>query len=353
MSYVMYKVSDTKWGWRGPEGAFRDFDGNTTRDETNAADGTFWALPVFIGSENPVLVRKRKKFSQWRAGSRFVKQLNFDEYSELILTFTGPVINRSWLYYLTDACATADDTPSTNYYTHQYDNADTHANPPKSFELIHRIPNDKSGGGESIVLLYTGCVVTNYVERADLGSQIAIGTWTVKAANCIAGTDLTTPGWPEYPQKGFFTFDMATLTWTKGGTALNGHFKGYTFSFNTDKALIREGGSYYAVGAKSPNNTDVMLSIDWAPTETDSYDDSQDDPLTALNKDITLKIARNTTTDYFQITIADGFQDLAGDPTWVEGNMWESHNFYMNPAEAASSLDLTEVNDINDDRYET
>ena len=77
MSYVPYKSSDVKWCWRGPEVAYADFDNNGTKDETNLAAGTFWALPVFIGSENQVHIRKRKKFGKyWGAGTRHVSRIS-------------------------------------------------------------------------------------------------------------------------------------------------------------------------------------------------------------------------------------------------------------------------------------
>lgn len=139
MVNVPWKSSDDLWCWR-PEVAFRDADNNGTKDETNAAGGTFYPLPVFIGIQNPVMERKRKKFSKYRSGSRFPTHINHDSYEEVTLVFSGPVYNRSWLYQLCDACTTTDNSPGAGYYKHEYVNTATHANPPKSIELLHKLP---------------------------------------------------------------------------------------------------------------------------------------------------------------------------------------------------------------------
>lgn len=352
MSYVPYKSCDEKWYWRGPEALFRDFDGNTTKDETNANTGVFWNPPVFIGVENPVYIRKLKAFSKYQSGNRYYTMINHDGYKEILLTFTGPVIDRSWLYYLTDACTTTDNSPSSGKYTHVYVNTATHTNPPKSFELLHKVVNDTSA--ESVLELFTGCVIVSYTETASVENPICQGTWVVKASNIITGTALTSPGYPAANTLNFMNFANAALTWTKGGTALNGYFKGYTFTFSTDRDIIKEGNSYYAVASRSPNKIEASLKVTWMPSETDSYDDSQDDPLTALNKDVTLKISRNTTNDYFSIALVDCFQELVDPPAWTNNNLYEIYDFWINPHEATpSTITLTEVNALDDDRYET
>jgi hypothetical protein len=353
LSYVPTKVCDDYWYWR-PEPAYADADNNGTKDETNAATGIYFTFPVFIGIENPVYIRKLKQFTKYQSGSRYHSKIQHDGYKEVMLTITGPVIDHSLLYFLTDACITADNTPGAGQYTHTYVNTATHVNPPKSFEIYHRSVNDKSGGGESVLELITGCTVVSYSEKADTKSKTCTGTYTIKGRNIVTATALTTPGYPTYPTLNFLTFDNAVLTWTKGGAATNGYMVGYEYNFITDRDLIKEGGSYYPVATKSPNKVEVSLKVSWIPTETDSYDDSQDDPLSALNKDITLKISRNTTTDYFQIAIVDGFQELLETPAWVENILQEDHLFWLNPHEATpSTITLTEVNALDDDRYET
>jgi len=424
MSYVPYKVSDEKWYWR-PESAYADADGNATLDETNAATGVFYPLPVFIGSDNPVHIRKKVKYSKHRSGSTYPKQLNKEGYEEVNLKFVGPIYHRSWLHYLSDGVVTdgsynadvvasgqgnaaitmtasttiavnvlagltgvftsssdtstftiASNTASSSsavvitltapspadangkYFTlsthyHVYTDTSTHVNPPKTFELLHVFPNDKSGGGESLIELITGCEVPAYIEKGDAGNLTCIGDWTVKGRNIVTGTPLTSPGYPVYPNLDFVSFAQAVLTWTKGGVAINGVLKSYEFGFVTDKTLTKT-NAYYPIAAKAPNIRDVYLKVGWMPYETDPYDDSQDDAHTALNKDVTLKNSRNTSLDYFQFALVDGFQEMEGDPSWVEGNLYETHIFSLNPHEATpSSIELRECNTLDDDQYET
>ena len=49
------------------------------------------------------------------------------------MTLTVDMIDLSMLYYLTKACATADDTPSASFYTHVYATTTAQTSPPKSF----------------------------------------------------------------------------------------------------------------------------------------------------------------------------------------------------------------------------
>lgn len=424
MSSVPYKVSDEKWYWR-PEPAYADANNNGIVDETNAATGTFYPLPVFIGSDNPVHIRKKVRYSKHRSGSTYHNQINKEGYEEVNTKFVGPIFHRSWLHYVTDGVVTdgtynadtvasgqgtaaitmtasttiavnvlagltgvftgSSDTStftiasntassgsavvitltgnspadangkvftlSTHY--HIYTNTTTHVNPPKTFELLHVFPNDKSGGGESIIELITGNEVVSYIEKGDENNLTCIGDWTVKGRNIITGTPLTSPGYPVYPNLDFVSFAQAVLKWTKGGVALDGVIKSYEIAFITDKALIKT-AAYYPIAAKAPNMRDVYLKIGWMPYETDSYDDSQDDPHTAQNKDVVLKNSRNVLTDFFQIAFVDGFQEMEGDPTWVGGNLYETHIFWINPHEATpSSMTLTECNTLDDDQYET
>jgi hypothetical protein len=422
MSYVPYKAIDDRWYWRGPEGAYRDFDNDGNKDETVIDSGAFWSLPIYIGTENQVMIRKRKVFSKWRAGSRFHKKINHDDYIIDQITFAGPIYNRSWLHYLTDGCVTDGSydadvvasgqgtstitmtasttiplnrlaglkgtfTGSTTEYTissntassasavqitlgstspadangktftlsvhnHVWSNSATHVNPPKSFELLHVFTNDKSGGGESVMELHTGCMVISYNEKGSETEQICTGTYVVAVGNVVTVTSSTNATYEDFESDTFVRFaDIGEFTWTKGTTALNGIFKGYELNFMTDKMLVKT-SAFYPISTKAPNVVDPSLKITWMPHETDSWDDSQDDPTSALNKDSTLKISRNTSYDYFLIALDDFFQETEENPAWTNGNLYETYSFWLNPHEAATAFTLTEVNDLSATRYE-
>jgi hypothetical protein len=417
MSFVPYKITEDEWFWKGPETAYRD------SDTTNGATDTFYPTPILLHAGNPVMKRQLKLFEKHYSGSKYKKYISKVGYNAIELTFSGPVLNRSWLYYLTDACTTdgnyrasvvfsgettasirftttrtiavdsmigligtldgstteytiTDNDVSSGTYVdatvspvfpagantktftitkhkHVFINTATHVNPPKSFQLLHYLPNDKSGGVESVYELITGCIVTHYEETADAESNACEGTWTVLGARIVTGTVLAPAATykPVYPAVDYANFADAALTWTKNSAVVYGMAKGYTFTFKTDKRLSKGGNSYYPYYAKSPTEVEPSLKITWEAWETDSYDGSQDDPHTALVKAITLKNARNTLSDYLELAFTTAFQEMAEDPEWVDGNLIESHEFSMSPHEAGT-FTITEMNDIDYLRYE-
>lgn len=349
MGYVSYRVSDAQWAWRGPETLYRDFDGNATKDEANAADVTMWALPVRIDKDNSVYVRKKYRVSkQYGGGSRFTSQINRNEIEDIILTFTGPVYNRSWLHYLTDGVVTTDDTPAASDYTHIW-NQDTAtlSNPPKTLELLSYVLNDGTGAAQ--ILLYTGCCVVSYVESGEINGQI-MGTWVVHAGNEIAGTVLDTQ--PAYPGDKIFHMEEAVLTNKKGGTARNGKFKSYTYSYISDKKLDKGGGELLKSYVQSPNQVNCFLDVQWEPWSLNDIADMRLDPTAANNLDVDIKISRNTTNDYFKIDFPDCYGEVF-DGAFVDGHLRHGLKVYFNSLEASGNHILTEVNDIVDDRYET
>jgi len=417
MSYVPYKVTEDEWFWKGPETAYRD------SDTTNGATDSFYPTPILLHSGNPVMVRPLKTFAKYRSGSRFKTYISKTGYKAIELTFSGPVLNRSWLYYLTDACTTDGNyrasviasgeettsirltttrtiavdsmigivgtiTGATTEYTitdndvssgtyvdvtvspafpagantktftitkhkHVFINTATPSNPPKSFQLLHYHPNDKSGGGETVYELITGCIITNYEETGDADSNECEGTWTVQAARIVTGTVLAPAATykPVYPKVDYANFADVAVTWTKNLTSINGIAKGYTFKFETDKRLAKGGNSYWPYYAKAPTEVNPSVKVSWEAWETDSYDQSQEDPHTAYIKAFTLKNGRNVLTDYFEVAFTTAFQEMEDDPEWIDGNLVETHEFSMNPHETGT-FTITEMNDIDYLRYE-
>lgn len=261
------------------------------------------------------------------------------------------MLDISLLYYLTDACTTTDNNPGAGQYTHTYANSATHVNPPKSIELMHVVNNDTSA--ESFIELFTGVIVKSYNEKGGglLDSAIT-GTWEMEGRNIISGTALTTPGYPAVSSLRAFRFADAVLTWTKGGVVSDGYMLGYEFNWTSDKSTIKSGG-YYPVNSLAPKSVKPMLTVQWLPQETDSYDDSQDDHTSAQVKIVSVKISRDTTLDYHSYAFVNAFQKLQDNPSWEAGNLVERHEFQMNPHESGSTFTIIEQNLFDDDRYET
>ncbi len=346
---VSYRVSDAQWAWRGPEALYRDFDGNATKDETNAAGATFWHIPVRIDSQNPVYIRKKKRISKRHgASSRYLNQIGKNELEKIILTFSGPVYDLSWLHYLTDGVVTADNTPGAGKYTHTYNqNTATLANPPKTFELLNHVIND--GTGTSLLLLYTGCTVTNLVLTGNMNEQI-IGTWTIEAGNEIVGTLLSS--WPGFPNLKIFHMEESVLTYKKGGSARKGKIKSFTYTYKTDKTLDKGGGEGFMSYVQSPNEVVNTLDVGWEPFSLNDIADMRLDPVAANNLDVDIKTSRNETNDYFKIDFPDAYGEL-NDGAYVNGQLRNDLKIYFNPHESSGNHILTEVNAIDDDRYET
>lgn len=302
-----------------------------------------------IDSNNPVYVRKKFRISKRHgAGSRYLNQIGKNEVEKIIFTFSGPVYDRSWLHYLTDGVVTSDNTPSSGKYTHIFNqNTATLENPPLTFELLSFVVND--GTGANMILLYTGCTVTNYVETGTMNEQI-IGTWTIEAANEVVGTVLS--AWPGFPNLKIFHMEEAVLTYKKGGTAREGKIKSYTYTWNSDKILDKGGGDAIMSYIKSPNEVFQTLDVSWETRSLLDIADMRLDPVAANNLDVDLKISRNTTDDFFKIDFPDAYAEL-NDGAFVDGHVRNDLKIYFNPHESSGNHILTEINALDDDRYET
>jgi len=255
----------------------------------------------------------------------------------------------SWMYYLCDQCVTTENSPSAGFHTHVYDSTVAHQNPPKSFKLMRVLTNDNGSSVETKISLWVGCTV---VAGSLVGDQEGIinGSFEVILGKEVTGTALTTP--PTYAAKDFMNFFDGILTWTKATVALTFQLMSFSYEFRTDKRLHKGNLDYFASTTISPNRNDVHLSITVRPTELDVYDDTQDDPHIDQNKDVTLKISRNTTNDYLQFSFPNAFQDLTSQE-FVDGFEEISIDTWINPHETGSKHTIIEVNDLDDDRYET
>jgi hypothetical protein len=296
--------------------------------------------------EGFALVRQRKDFKRsWSGGSHYMGHISMIGYKDLIIRLSGPVITHDLvMYYGTDICTTTDNTPSAGYYKHQCDSADTYPAAPPTFQMVRLLANNT--GAESIAEQYCGCIVVDYEERADANGQL-IGTITIHAAICIAGSVPTTQ--PSRTTLSPFTLSDGVLTWNSN----LGLLRGWTFKYKMDKRLVKGGGEYHAQFPALPSKREIYCEVKWIPYETDTYDESQDDPLAGGNKDLVCKFSRNTSNDYWQVTFNDYFQDLVADPDFEDGMLHEIHRMEMNPHDTGSNWDLTEYNTLDDDRYET
>jgi len=334
-----YYFEDSGWYYYGKETAFRT--NAQGKDTAHLVGDTVFPIP-YVLEEGYAWIRQRKDFKRvWTAGSKFMSHVSFVGYKDLIIKMSGPVLTHDLLMYFgTDICTTSDAA----VYTHQCDSADTFPATPPTFQMVRILTNHDAT--ESIAEQFCGCMVVDYEERADAKGQL-IGTITIHAALVIAADvpDVL----PERTNVRAFTLADGVLTWNSNVGVLRDWF----FTYKTDKKLLRGGGDYYPIIPLLPNKVEMYVELKWTPYETDTYDDSQDDPHAAANKDLVMKFSRDTSLDYWQVTINDFFQDMLEDGDFEEGIIHEIHRIEVNPHDAGSNWDLTEINSLTDDRYET
>lgn len=345
MSYVPYLRSNNRhnrWAWK-PETSFRT--NAHGKDTANQAGDTFYHLPLLLDDASYTIIRTRKRFVEHYGTSHDPLHINMEGYDPVNIVFSGKVLDHTMLNQI---CGTCTNSGASSPYTHQVDDADTLDNPPETFQLWRKFYNDK-GAAESKYFLYLGCYISNYTEILDK-SGVLRGTLTIKAAKIIDGVDLTTP--PDLPDVSTFRWGHTTIsTYSKGGTAYNYEFQGYKFTYDNPRRYYKGDTDDYAVGITPADKRKVEWELTTLPMETDLYDDSQDDPTSAQNKDLTIKVARNITNDYIQYTIADAFQKIIS-ANWDEGGrLIEVYRYSLNPHEASGTWDITIKDSYDSTRY--
>ena len=338
-----YYIQDSGWYYYAKETEFRT--NAQGKDTAHLDSDTVYPIPLLL-EEGYAWIRQRKDFKRvWTAGSHYMSHVSMVGYKDLIIKFSGPVLTHDmFMYFGTDICDTSDDDPGASLYTHQCDSADTYPASPPTFQMVRVMTNNT--GAESEVEQFCGCTVVEYDEKADANGQL-IGSLTIHAALVITGEVPTTR--PARSSLRAFTLSDGVLTWNSN----LGILRGWSFNYKTDKKLIRGAGDYYPIIVALPNKREIYCEIKWIPYETDTYDESQDDPHSAGNKDLVMKFSRHTTNDYWRITVNDYFQDMLEDPDFEDGLINEIHRIEVNPHDTGSNWDFTEVNALTDDRYET
>jgi hypothetical protein len=314
------------------------------KDTANAVGDTFYELPIV--PDGPIVFRTRKNFEMiWSYGSIHPQTIQDLGIEDVEITVSGPVIGHwLFLYFGTETCTTVEATPNT----HTYNMATASPTVQPSFQLLMYLKNPDSG--ENVIVLGVGCVVTMYDEVAEVGGDGTLrGTYTIKIAKLIAGNDLTTE--PTYGDTPYVIYN-STFTWTKGAVAYAAILRKWKFHFGTDKRLVKGATDLYPLYASLANKVDTYCELTIQSYETDSYDDSQDDPTSAQDKDMLFKMFIDATNYYIAYTFVNAFQKLT-DMGFDEGILTEGHKLRYNPLEASSGLIILEVNDKDDDRYET
>jgi len=338
-----FNESENYWYYI-PEFSYRIIADGRLQDAINLATDSFFPIPVRMESGQSPLVRKSKEWDSKNMLSKYKTNRQIGV-QDIMMIFSGIVVNRSWLAFLSDQIVHIGETAP---YTHTHDTSETMGinNPPKTFALLNVKLNPKTANIK--ILLYTGCYVKSYSETGSV-NQFVTGTWEVHASNEVTGAALNT--YPTLSTSQYFSFGEGfTYTFVKGETPYTGVIKSYTFKYDTDKRLNKGMTSLLGLSVLPSNETDVSLLIQIAPYDYTIIDELETDPLTASAKVFTMKIARNSVSDYFQIVFTKAFEKFIG-LSYLEGVMVLDFEIMMNTDESGHKLVITEVNADGSTRY--
>jgi hypothetical protein len=341
-----------KWCWISETegGTYADEDNNSTLYETNV-DTTFYHLPIHVGRRNPFINHEIWELLELAAGSSDPTYLKRKTKFTPDISLSGDVVDHSMLHMLTGKVETADDTPGASYYTHEYDIAHTPHTTRPSLGLLMKCAN--AGTGNDLLLFFGGVKHNHYHESLDFRGEAAQnmqGTLDFQIGYMIAGTDLTT--WPSYPVKvPFNRAHLTTKTFNDGDAAINANIVGYELDISNDKRFKWSGGSYYPAGIYAPNSRTHNLTLtveDYALNVAGIY---RDNPTTANNHDFQFKFVRTTNQDEWHITHTNCLYKFQG-YEWGDQLLTKVGVKY-NAEEASPVYKLTEINNLDDNRYET
>lgn len=340
--------------WKGPETAFRT--NAQGKDTANAIGDTFFRMPGRL-LRIPYTYIKRNKVYEKVSNTKFWGYIAHEGYKEGKITLTTDMIDLSMLYYLTKACTTTDNIP-IGYYTHVYATTTPQTSPPPTFQMIYKIVNYESGN--NINALFVGCTLSGIAISKPQEGKAQL-TLEIKFARVIPSN--IPVALTAYPSWGTLkAYDHATMTIKKLGVAYPGTLLSADIVYNDGTALFKPANELYASEAIN-GNPDIQVKIVFAPKDKTYAADTMTAPLapaTASDIDITIKLWRHITNDYTEFAFEKCWCIDPGDGTWefeLETIIMLQHTttYIVKPVayEAGAKLTITEVNLLDDDRYET
>jgi hypothetical protein len=327
-----------------PETAFRTTANG--KDTINLATDTFFALWVKWNTRPEFGMLINKSFEHLPGGGADFSYVAHHGYSVPAFQISGELINLDCLKYLMGACTTTG--PVGSDYTHSYATSTGRGSYPPSFQILEKLPNDT--GANTKVFLHTGCVIAAMQLTSDQNGRV-IGTFTCLYANTITGLTLTT--WPAVPWSArSHDNENTAITYNVGGSAYAFSSKG--FSILIDNMVIMD----KAAGETKPERVlwgarKIIVGIDGTPKTWSDFSDAETDPGTAKDIDITIKMSRNSSTDYTQFAFAKvwAIEYSYGTFTHVGRYLRRKNNYILNPLESGKLLTITQVDQKTNARF--
>lgn len=345
-----YNVENHQIFFTGKENPFRTL--SPQAKDVFAAGITVYPLPIKL-TRIPRFYQKTKKVRSQIAGIADFGYLAHHGYEDLIITLSGDMLDFSMMHFLTSACTTTDNTP-VGFYTHVYATTTAKATSPPTFQMVYKMINDEEANANDIWILFTGCILKKASIKSAVNSTITCEL-EIHAANATVGaTALTTEANTTIMRT--FQADDAVVTFTKATAAVPGKIIEWEIIYDAGHFLSK------AQGESKPEEAlnglrDIHLKLKWVPQYEPDGIVNDDLPETDDDLDCTIKISRNTTNDYVEFAFQKLWNSLAEDGAWDFNDYYFSQglDLVIKPTayEAGGVLTITEVNLLDDDRYET
>lgn len=344
MSYYNYYETKSDWfyAWEYSPGVLV-----SGRDQyaTNQAADVFYNIPIITHS-GPLHRNELDMDIAWSAGSSYPSHIEKGRYKEVLISLTGKIVSHEWLLPgITDFCT---NTGAEAPYTHQADNADTIPAQPITICLLRKLVN--STAGETKYLLYPSTLITNGDEYQEKGMMSMLATYNLIANRVVDGVAPTSEPTRTLKTPLSIYNSASSVTWTNAATTYQYKWKSWFMHFSANKRQTIIAGSEHPTDVEHASKRDFYCKIGVLPRETDTYDDSQDDPHSGGNKDLACKIGSNATTNYILYTFGDIYQKIDG--TTFDRVLEESHIARLNPHDDSSTWDVTEKNSKTSANYE-
>jgi|GEM_PF-5361434 len=267
--------------------------------DTFDAGMTVYPMPIQLKTI-PRFYNKNKKQVAYTAGkgpdpSYFAKHGK----EKIMINLEGNMYDFSMLYFLTSICTTTG--PSGSTYTHTCALSTVRATTIPTFQMVYKMVNDEPANANDIWVLFTGCIVKRAHIKAPQNQLITCAYEIEASISVVGSTALTTQ--PSTTHRRLLHSDMGVITFTRGGSNVPGKITDWEIDYDDGKYL------HHAQGEESPeeamnSHRMVKLIIDWLPKYEPDALVKDDDPDGDHNVNFTVKISRNTSTDYVQFAFA-------------------------------------------------
>jgi len=259
------------------------------------------------------------------------------------IRISGKLWNFNMLHQMVKASTTTG--PASSIYTHTYVTTTARGTP--SFQIYLELGH----GTDPIAWEFMGCIVTSW-EVSWSQNNTATLTLDIQAAsqNLVDDSsyhyiDTNVPS--SNASKALYSSDLVTFSWKKGGSAIDGRCKAFTFRWNDGYKIDRYHASNVAI-KKGPR--EISVNFTWEPEDTEAYDEAVA-AVTDRDIDIDIEFVRTAGEDECKINMEKlAWEDFGvGD---ISDYTWEQdHTLLMNPAETGKKVTITQKNTLTDEFY--